>query len=286
MNLSTKNLHVESLLFISGVLWTGGFCVWAQHLTHFRVNPHTWTDCKVIFLLFFFSSQYSSALLMTMAVEKCIALHFPLQTKSTCTVRNAKIISAAAAVMLFVFNVHLIFIKDAKTNPDEKKTCIWVRVPQSYKATYYQFDAFLYSFIPLSVMFAANCLIIFKFFMAKWKNRHGETGSVNQAMSKSAVKGSVMLLTISFAFVILTSPICINNLMKDPPRLLYGITVILQYLNHSINGVLYCITGSRFRQELIGLFNVCGTKTSSATNTNTSCVNSIAMAMSGNRTQD
>ena len=256
MNLSTKNLHVESLLFISGVLWTGGFCVWVQHLTHFRVNPYTWTDCKVVFLLFFFSSQYSSALLMTMAVEKCIALYFPLQTKSICTVRNAKIISAAAALMLFVFNVHLIFIRDAKTDPDGKKTCIWVRVPQSYKATYYQIDAFLYSFIPLSVMFTSNCLIIFKFVMAKWKHRHGGTGSVNQAMSKSAVKGSVMLLTISFAFVILTGPICIDNLMRDPPNLLYGISVILQYLNHSINGVLYCITGSRFRQELIGLFNV------------------------------
>ena len=214
-----------------------------------------------------------------MAVEKCIALYFPLQTKSICTVRNAKMISAAAAVMLFVFNVHLSFVRDSKTDPNGIKTCIWVLVPQSYKATYYQIDAFLYSFIPLSVMFTANCLIIFKFMLAKLKNRNSGSESVNQALSKSAVKGSVMLLTISFAFVILTSPICIDNLMKDPPRLLYGITVILQYLNHSINGVLYCITGSRFRQELIGLFNVCGTKTSSATNTHTSCVSSTAMAM-------
>ena len=257
------------------MLWTGGFCVWLQHLTRFRVNPYTWTDCKVVYLLFFFSSQYSLALLMAMAVEKCIALYFPLQTKSICTVRNAKIISTAAAIMLFVFNVHLIFIRDSKTDPHGKKTSIWVRVPQSYKATYYQFDAFLYSFIPLSVMFTANCLIIFKFMMAKLKNRNNGTGSVNQVLFKSAVKGSVMLLTVSFAFVILTGPICIDNLMKDSPKLLYGISVILQYLNHSINGVLYCITGSRFRQELSGLFNVCGTKTSSA-----------APPMSINRTQN
>ena len=268
------------------MLWTGGFCVWVQHLTHFRVNPYTWTDCKVVFLLFFFSSQYSSALLMTMAVEKCIALYFPLQTKSICTVRNAKMISASAAVMLFVFNVHLIFIRDSKTDPNGIETCTWIWVSQSYKSIYYQIDAFLYSFIPLSVMFTANCLIIFKFMVAKMKNRHGGTGWVNQAMSKSAVKGSVMLLTVSFAFVILTGPICINNLVTDPPRLFYGVTVILQYLNHSINGVLYCITGSRFRQELIGLFNVCGKKTSSVVNTNTSCVSSTAPAMSANRTQD
>ena len=153
---------------------------------------------------------------MAMVVKKCIILYFPLQTKSICTVRNAKTISAAAAVMLFVFNVHLIFIRDLRTDPDGKKTCIWVRVPLNYKATYYQIDAFLYSFIPLSVMFTANCLIIFKFMMAKLKNRNNGTRSVNQALSKSAVKGSVMLLTISFAFVILTSPICIGNFTKDP----------------------------------------------------------------------
>ena len=250
------------------------------------MNPYAWTDCKVVYLLFYFCSQYSSALLMAMTVEKCIVLYFPLQAKSICTVSTAKKISATAAFLLLVFNIHLVFIRDAKTFPNGIKTCIWVRVPQSYKATYFQIDALLYSFIPLSVMFTANCLIIFKFIVAKLKNRHGGTGSVNQAMSKSAVKGSVMLLSVSFAFVILTGPICIRTIMKDPPILLYGVTVILHYLNHSINGVLYCITGSRFRQELIGLFNVCGTKTSSMTDTNTNCVSSTAPAMSTSRTRD
>ena len=77
-----------------------------------------------------------------------------------------------------------------------KNSVFGVRVPLSYKATFYQIDAFLYSFIPLSVMFTANCLIILKFIIAKCKNRHGCTESVNQALSKSAVKGTVMLLTV------------------------------------------------------------------------------------------
>ena len=216
---------------------------------------------------------------MAMRLEKCFALYFPLQSKSVCTVRTAKKFSLIAAFVLFGFNLHLIFIRDAETDPDWKKQCIWVRVPLSYKATYYQIDAFIYSFIPLSVMFTANCLIIFKFMIAKYKNRQGGTESVNQALSKSAIRGSVMLLTVSFAFVILTVPICIDNLIKDDPQIVYGITVILQFLNHSINGVLYCITGSRFRHELMVLFN-CGTKRpvigSSMANTNTSNVSSLA----------
>ena len=184
----------DEFLFILGMLWTGGFSVWIQYLTHWRVNLYTWTDCKVVFPFFFFCSQYSSSLLMAMTVEKYFALYFPLQSKSVCTVRTAKKITLTAALVLFGFNLHLVFIRDAETDSNGEKQCIWVRVPISYKNTYYQIDALLYSFIPLSIMFTANCLIILKFMLAKWRNRQGGTESVNQALSKSAVKGTVMLL--------------------------------------------------------------------------------------------
>ena len=260
------------------MLWTGGFPVWLQYLTRWRVNPYTdWTDCKVVLPLYFFSSQYSSSLLMAMTVEKCFALYFPLQSKSVCTVRTAKKFSLTAAIVLFVFNLHLVFIRDAETVSNGKKQCIWIWVPLAYKATYYQIYAFLYSFIPLSVMLTANFLIIFKFMVAKWKSRQGGTESVHQALSKSAVKGSAMLLTVSFAFVVLAGPISIRNSIDNSPSLLYGVTVILQYLNHSINGVLYCISGSRFRKELRYFFNCYGEKRttiSSVTNTNVTSISS------------
>ena len=65
-----------------------------------------------------------------------------------------------------------------------------------------------------------------------------------------------------------------------PQITVYGVTVILQYLNHSTNEVLYCISGSRFRQELMDLLNCCGTRrnvTRNATNTNSSYINSISV---------
>ena len=240
-------------------------------LTRWQVNPYTWTDCKVGEATFYFCSQYSSSLLMIMTVEKCFALYFPLQSKSICTVNTAKKVSAVAALVLFGFNFQLVFILDAKTNQNGENRCVWVRVPQSYRATYYQIDAFIYSFIPLSVIVTINFLIVLKFMMAKWKNRRGGTESVNQALSKSAIKGSVMLLTVSFAFLILTEPMSAYAYMieNDLPEIVYGVTVILQYINHSINGILYCITESRFRQELMALFSFFTTKSTGTNNRNT-----------------
>ena len=243
-------------LFSSGVLWTGGFSVWLQYMTRWQINPYIWTDCKLGRFTHHFCQQYSSSLLVIMSLEKCFALYFPLQTKRFCTVGTAKKISFIFAIIYFAFNAQFFFIYDVEIASNGIKRCIWINVPARYQFIYPQIDAFLHSFIPLTAMFVANCLIIFKFMLARWKNKQGGTQSVNQALSKSAVKGSAMLVTVSFAFVVLTGPISIAySIMDDPPIMVYGVTVILVYLNHSINGVLYSISGSRFRNELKHLFN-------------------------------
>ena len=58
---------------------------------------------------------------MAMAAEKCFALYFPLQAKGLCTVKTSKKISGIAAVALLGFNMHLVFIRDAKTNSNGKR---------------------------------------------------------------------------------------------------------------------------------------------------------------------
>ena len=254
---------------ISGVLWAGGFNTWIQYLTRGQIYPFAWTDCKLGKGIHSFCQHFSSSLLVIMAIEKCFALYFPLQTKRLCTVGSAKKLSLISALILLIFHVQSFFIYDAETPSSGAKRCIYTNVPKRYQFIHSQIDAFLYSFIPLTVMFTANCLIISKFMMAKWNNRNNGSESVNQPSSKSAVKGSVMLLTVSFAFIILTAPISIAfSTMDDPPVMVYGVVIILLYLNHSINGVLYSISGSRFRHELKNLF-LCGEGTATKNKTTT-----------------
>ena len=52
-------------------------------------------------------------------------------------------------------------------------------------------------------MIIVNGTIIYKFMMAKWKARQGGTESTSQALGKSALNGTAMLITISMAFIIL-----------------------------------------------------------------------------------
>ena len=105
-------------------------------------------------------------------------------------------------------------------------------------------------------MCLANTAIIYKLMYIKYKG----ISHTNQSVNKSSTRGSVMFVTVSLAFIILTSPSAVDSAIKlhisaDPFGRLVIIT--LQYLNHSINGILYCIFGSKFREELLKVIPFC-----------------------------
>ena len=95
-----------------------------------------------------------------------------------------------------------------------------------------------------------------------------------------------MLVTVSTTFIILTGPYAIGYGLygNDIPLLLYASVQLLQYLNHSINTVLYCITGSRFRHELMKVFG-CYTpkrRSTSSMGTNSTSRSIVSNSTSGN----
>nr|KAG5706525.1 hypothetical protein BaRGS_028696 [Batillaria attramentaria] len=72
-----------------------------------------------------------------------------------------------------------------------------------------------------------------------------------------------MLLGVSFAWLLLTTPQTVYNLAAPRPtsieeigqqQLLRTVFFLLMYVNHALNFFLYCVTGQRFRQELRRVF--------------------------------
>ena len=67
-----------------------------------------------------------------------------------------------------------------------------------------------------------------------------------------------MLVSVSFCWLILTAPfnlhtvLALNGVMasRDVNMLLKSVCFCLLYANHSINLLLYCFTGQKFRLEL------------------------------------
>ena len=226
-------------------------------LTRGQVYPATWTDCKLYYFMFYFGRHYSSMLLVLMSLEKCFAVYFPFKTKTVCTVRTATWVSGIVGVILVGYNSKYFFIiKSYLSKLNGSKYCDHVVDGDKFNV-WFIVDSVLYSFAPFVLMFITNFAILFKFMRAKCKNNCTE--STNQALVKVATRGTAMVVTVSVTFLLLTSPTGVNealwhvnDLSKNPMyRLFVNLT---QYLNHSINGVLYCIVGTRFRKEFLKIF--------------------------------
>ena len=123
---------------------------------------------------------------------------------------------------------------------------------ENYLQTYLRVDGVLYSYAPFAIMGTANIAIIYKFIKAKMASKWDGTESANQAMSSAAMRGTAILITVSVTFLILTGPATIVFAVTVfPSRILMGILYFGVALNHSINGFLYCIVGTKFRKEFI-----------------------------------
>ena len=196
-------------------------------------------------------------LLVIMSFEKCFAVYFPLKSKTVCTVKTAKWVTGVFGVILAGYNIVYFFLRE--TQIDKKSgymKCVYV----SHSETLNMIDSILYSFGPFCLMFMTNSSIVFILLRAKCKsNQSNSTESTNQALSKVATRGTAMVVTVSLTFLILTAPNGVGRALKPVVDLWSfpesrAFITLTQYLNHSINGYLYCIVGSRFRTELLKVF--------------------------------
>ena len=196
-----------------------------------------------------------------MSVEKCIVVYFPLKTKNICTVKTAKWACLITALAFAAFNVQHFFITEARLTDAGTLWCFNVRASPEYMSIFYQTDSVFYSFAPFAIMGLTNIAIIYKFIQAKMAMKSG-TESTNQALSKTAMRGTAILITVSLTFIILTGPVSIHYALTTN---IDGAVVIFYYLcsslNHGINGLMYCIVGTKFRQELFD-FICCGRRSS------------------------
>ena len=247
---------LQYVIYLAVVMWVGCFPGWLIFLTRDQVDPWTWTYCKLGAFLFRFGRHYSSTLLVLMSVEKCFAVYFPLKSKEICTVRTAKWATGVVGVILAGCDLVYVFaIKMLNSKSSSHRVCVNTR---TYRVIVATIDSVLYSLAPFVLMFVTNFAIGLKFMTAKCKSSFTE--STNKALVKAATRGTTMVVTVSVTFLLLTAPVGLDNALSHAIRIgkipLYRAFMnSTQYLNHSINGVLYCIVGSRFRRELVNLFN-------------------------------
>ena len=245
------------------MLWSGAFIAWIGHLTRWKIDPFVWTDCKLGYFFYRFGGHYSSMLVAVMSIEKLFALYFPLKAKSYCTVGTAKWVTGILAFIIAGLNFPSFILFEFKHN-----MCVITK----HSHFFLLMDTILISLAPSVIMALANAAIIYKLMVIKYKGM----SRANESVSKSSTRGSVMVVTVSLAFIILTCPRAVDSALElGISTYPFGGVLVasMQYLNHSINGILYCIFGRKFRYELLKIIPFCRNST---THNSSSSISSVA----------
>ena len=152
-----------------------------------------------------------------------------------------------AIILLAAFDSQFFFIIRA-----HKYSCRFIRVSERYTMTLNRIDAVIYSLGPFAIIGLLNVAIIYKFVKAKLESEYSSsTESTKQALSKTAMRSTAILITVSITFILLTGPANLTFSITSYPHPIVSLVIYLcACTNHSINAVLYCIVGSRFRQEV------------------------------------
>ncbi len=119
-------------------------------------------------------------------------------------------------------------------------------------------DSTFYVYLPTFLIFTLNGCIVFK--MNKTNNSKDQLHV--SAMSKNSKGITIMILAVSFAFVVFTLPSMIFTTYIETTKqhkyyfesLSYAILQVVTFLNHSSNFLCYVLTSPPFRTELKNIF--------------------------------
>ena len=224
---------------------------WIRPLSH--ASP---VMCKLYPFTTHVLSQFSPWIIVLVAIERLVVVFVPHKAHLLLTRRRVATSIAITGCLLVAANLHFFWMLTYK----ERCANRWRNVYWQVRVFPIQ-NAVLSSFLPAAILVVSNVSILVK--IAR-ERRHV---SVQRPMRRTGM--TTMLVTASVIFVVTTVPVQIfyliyRNLKHEVADITGNYVNLLVCVNYVINFLLYCISGSCFRREVIVMLT-CRTGTANAT---------------------
>ena len=282
---STTALYLTCLAFSDlMVLYTGLLRQWLKFLIEKDVRHISEAACKIHMWLVYSSLDFSAWILIAVTLERVISTWCPHSAKTKCNKKYAFILLIGMLFLCLGLNSHLLFGMVDKVSKDGKSVQKCATIDEDYSAffnlTWPWIDLCAFCLIPFSVIVVGNACILFKVVKSRKKARPRVQPSIrslhnnNQQNHHNHSSMTAMLFTLNMVFLITTSPISIYNIgypiwlegasqeKQASLEFWWAVVNMLMYTNNSLNFLLYCLSGSKFRQEVKRLF--CSTSNQSS----------------------
>ena len=220
--------------------------------------------CSVSMFLLSVTSIASSWVTVLITLERFIAIYYPFKIKIYCTKSRTFVAVIILNILACLFSLPYFYITDVvSSNQEHKCRNTFTNVPALvFGCSRY----ILYSILPFTVIAILNILMIKKLqvqkaFRLKSQGRNGV--QTTSAYNKSLL---VMMVYVCSVFIVTTVPGAILMLVNfsfcmwqdEDCRFFGGWVINLVYMlddiNHSVNFLLYLVTGSVFRRAFFQSF--------------------------------
>ena len=248
-----------------------------------KISPDPETSCAISIIVLSMSTDCSTWFIISMAFERFYSIIRPHKAASFNTVKRAKIIIACIVVISVLYSVPHLFMTDR-----DGTTCIvFAKGTDHFAGKLYFWSDQVFGFgFPFVALLLMNSVIIHTLCkrstvllkksdtQAQGESKGNSEGHSSK-MKNSEKQTIIMLLLVTFGFLILMSPsyaMTLHTVFVDfssSPKLYAGFILFVSigektfYTNFGINFYLYVISGSKFRSDLLRLFqNFCPQATS------------------------
>ena len=233
------------------VLMTGMLNSWLTSV--YRMDMRRFSDigCRVHWSVTYFSVHMAPWTLVTISLERLVAVYFPTRHRVLFTRARAVIAVAVLCLTFLMFDsLHYVI------HTLHKDGCyVKLKFYDFWYGKFLKMDLFFTSLGPFAIMTTMTIAIIIRLILNR-KTGKQKVGSL-----------TLLMLVVNLSFLITTSPAAIyfaiaGNLRSKVKTLediadlnqAFTITNLLFYVNNSINFLLYVMSSRRFRNEFTSLF--------------------------------
>ena len=253
------------------LLYTGLLRNWISYFFAFDIrNTHS-AVCRVHIWLVYVSAMTSSWFLVAMTSQRALSVVWPHRMGLMCSRRTAWLVVAAIVVFFCFLNAHNLYGYDLRFSEDyDQLYCDYLNPDyESFaRAVWPWIDMAFTSLLPFALLIASNVLLMKKVAssirIVRQLTTNGNAQDAVFKRKKISTSLNLTLIFLSSMFFLLTSPICVylvweyyfqhelenNSRLQAAHYLAWAVTNNLWYANSAINFYLYCLSGSKFREQV------------------------------------
>ena len=229
---------------------------------NFNINlEETTIGCKINRYLKFILGYYANWLVIVFTIFRVIAVYLPYKVNVYCTRKRAY--TAVTCTFAVCCTVHLDSLVDIDVITSKERTRCWF---EGFRYVYYTYHfrwvlLVFMSLLPFTCLIVGNSMIIYK--IVKY-NVERKCMSLSNHSNNTVAKDSQSMISISLLFFITQTPAVVisilrNSIGNEPKSKEYLMTFnvvssfckLFRLFNNVLNFFCYCISGTRFREELV-----------------------------------